>query len=1009
MKTLDTFFHQLSLKLSDSGKHLLNAIRQHLRPPTTSSQAGVTYTASKTDVLASLAEVEGSSIDTNVARQRIKRINSELKDPHNNFIDNGAPVASFASNKTNFSITFSDTFHQTLEAAESEAKRKVLAQSGSHSRKREVPENPEENQFIIPQYQIFISHKWGGEDQETIVDDFVGRLERKLQGLPQPWAGKFTVWFDRSNTHGRGANFTPQVKNALEESHFAIFLVSNAWCQSEICQMEAEAFFKPESQSSNEPYLFIQLNGSRQDLRAPYKDFPSLPERYHAKPATNLLELWGKANANEKDQFIQCMVQAICAHFAITPALPHSTSAPLHKMRTHKQLREIAKENALEGKIFKAKIKQEFTATDNKINQLRTTPAVKTLVQWVTNPSEPNFALVLGSFGMGKTVTAQLFNDALNQRLDNQESVPVPIYLDFRRLIAEVDLDKDTNADTLIHKALSPEVQRSIKVSEVAANIHSGNCVVIFDGLDELGNRLGVPRTAAIYRQFLELINPPTQIGKHRICLLVTCRSHFYRDIREQESFFDAAHRQAAWVTQRNTYHMAPFTSKQVRELLGKTLGDTADTVYKIISKIHDLEGLAKRPIMARYIGELADQLIAKHQAKEVINIATIYEQLFEQSLLRDEDKLPLLTIEDRRDLLIALAQHWQCQGHSTQKARQLEQWFDGFRRTHTGISDVVQQGGMSVRKLLFTELENASFLVRENDDGFRFAHISYFEYFLALNLYGELCQAEPQLAAYTNHPISRETRDFVRAIAEQHQSNLTPAVVAVLRSAADTSARQWCLAMLNDAEQPIPDAANLSGCNLQQHQVHNATWRNINLGSTQLQHSYFERVHFHGCDFSDAGIGNAYFKHCQFINCTGTPNGSLASRGQISNDNTATTPPWPIHPPHWCKPQLGSTASVAWRFSGLLSDSILDATFNHDGSRVVTASNDKTARIWDAHSGQLCHTLEGHGDCVWYAAFNHDGSRVVTASDDKTARIWNAHSGELCHTLEGHGGWGYF
>ena len=55
----------------------------------------------------------------------------------------------------------------------------------------------------------------------------------------------------------------------------------------------------------------------------------------------------------------------------------------------------------------------------------------------------------------------------------------------------------------------------------------------------------------------------------------------------------------------------------------------------------------------------------------------------------------------------------------------------------------------------------------------------------------------------------------------------------------------------------------------------------------------------------------------------------------------------------------------------------------------MVTASDDNTARLWDAASGQPLATLSGHQGWVNHAAFSSDGTRVVTASDDKTARLW--------------------
>ena len=78
-------------------------------------------------------------------------------------------------------------------------------------------------------------------------------------------------------------------------------------------------------------------------------------------------------------------------------------------------------------------------------------------------------------------------------------------------------------------------------------------------------------------------------------------------------------------------------------------------------------------------------------------------------------------------------------------------------------------------------------------------------------------------------------------------------------------------------------------------------------------------------------------------------------------------------------------------------------AAFSPDGSRIVTASADNTARLWDAKTGAAIATLSGHKDAVFSAVFSPDGSRVVTASEDKTARLWDAKTGAAIATLLGH------
>jgi WD40 repeat protein len=81
----------------------------------------------------------------------------------------------------------------------------------------------------------------------------------------------------------------------------------------------------------------------------------------------------------------------------------------------------------------------------------------------------------------------------------------------------------------------------------------------------------------------------------------------------------------------------------------------------------------------------------------------------------------------------------------------------------------------------------------------------------------------------------------------------------------------------------------------------------------------------------------------------------------------------------------------------------VQSAAFSPDGARIVTASLDETARIWDAATGREITVLRGHQSSVLSAAFSPDGGRIVTAGEDTTARIWDAASGKEIIVLRGH------
>ena len=86
-------------------------------------------------------------------------------------------------------------------------------------------------------------------------------------------------------------------------------------------------------------------------------------------------------------------------------------------------------------------------------------------------------------------------------------------------------------------------------------------------------------------------------------------------------------------------------------------------------------------------------------------------------------------------------------------------------------------------------------------------------------------------------------------------------------------------------------------------------------------------------------------------------------------------------------------------------ASSVTHAEYSPDGRYILTASNDKTAKIWDAQLGREIMTLEGHEKSVQVATYNADGSIIATVGDDRVIRTWNSSTGELQREIKGHKG----
>src|SRR5262249_39203133 len=91
----------------------------------------------------------------------------------------------------------------------------------------------------------------------------------------------------------------------------------------------------------------------------------------------------------------------------------------------------------------------------------------------------------------------------------------------------------------------------------------------------------------------------------------------------------------------------------------------------------------------------------------------------------------------------------------------------------------------------------------------------------------------------------------------------------------------------------------------------------------------------------------------------------------------------------------------------------VVHASFSPDGTRVVTASRDKSARIWDAATGEPTTPPLEHSYGLNQAEFSPDGRRVATATGEHIrgrfgfgdVRLWDSATGEPIGSPLAHNG----
>jgi WD40 repeat protein len=81
----------------------------------------------------------------------------------------------------------------------------------------------------------------------------------------------------------------------------------------------------------------------------------------------------------------------------------------------------------------------------------------------------------------------------------------------------------------------------------------------------------------------------------------------------------------------------------------------------------------------------------------------------------------------------------------------------------------------------------------------------------------------------------------------------------------------------------------------------------------------------------------------------------------------------------------------------------VTGVTWDSEGRRVASASEDTTVRVWDGETGKELAVLRAHKGTVFGVAWDPTGRRVAIASADQTVRVWDGETGKELAVLRGH------
>ena len=376
-----------------------------------------------------------------------------------------------------------------------------------------------------------------------------------------------------------------------------------------------------------------------------------------------------------------------------------------------------------------------------------------------TRPGAPRLCALLGDVGMGKTTTAKLFTQHLAELRKKDTTVPLPVLFDLRDVRVK-GLAESMTLDSILEGMLEATRPAGVPRNRLNADVlrqrlEKGDVVVVFDGLDEVLVHLSPHDQQLFTRQLWRVLG-----GDSATRMLLTCRTQYFRTIRDEVTYFTGETRQGLRGSDYLALLMLPFRDEQVREYLAGDLARGAewvDTFLETIAAVHDLPDLARRPITLRLIADQVEFIeTAKLEGRKLRSV-DIYAEVVERWISRDSGK-HTLTPDHKRLLMEEIAAAMWRSGQNSWSPAEVDDWLLELLDRRPELQRHYRE---RVPDLWKADFRTATFLKREGDS-FEFGHRSLFEYFLARYLHRALSTSDFDAEAVAVPVPSPETLDFL-------------------------------------------------------------------------------------------------------------------------------------------------------------------------------------------------------------------------------------------------------
>lgn len=529
----------------------------------------------------------------------------------------------------------------------------------------------------------------------------------------------------------------------------------------------------------------------------------------------------------------------------------------------------------LNGGTYAKKLLEDFSADEKyrpalyiePLASLDTTGAVvaarEMVESWLAEP-DWNQLTLLGDVGTGKTFLVRILAYRLAAAyVAAPHSNPLPILIDLR------NADRHFSLEGLISTFLYHHGMQRVTFDAFQHALKAGRIVLLLDGFDEMAARVTPQVTTRNFNELARCVS-----GRAKV--LLTCRTHYFRNRRDEEqvvlgaatdAYETETARELYWdlVTRKGfkIAYLRSFTTAQIEAYVARARPDDAGETIRRMRDIYDLMELSKRPMLLDIIVRSIDKLRGR-----TVNASELYRVFTDVWINRDAWR-DVLSPAQKLELLTAIARMFWVTGKSSIHFDELLSFlgdrFSGPRR----------DPGLAVE--IDSEIRTASFLTRNDAGDYAFAHKSYGEFFLARYLSERLQQGDVDSLGQ-NQPLSTDVIGFLRYLGNQEviEDRLAIALKAPYKPLVSENALRCIIGLRElrrrddrasrDVVIRLPDemqleGAHLAGASLVRIVAYGVNLAGADLSGSRLSHSVLDGSRLEGADMRGADLRGTSFR----------------------------------------------------------------------------------------------------------------------------------------------------